>query len=169
MAKYTSPEDENFFGAIGRLTISWAHLELGLDGMVEIVHHALGGREIEPEIPRALGRKITYLRAVFKGASLPDDAIASYLSFLDRVETASQTRHDVIHGVVVEYAERSGEASMIRALRHRRGVTKRQYQMTTVDILRAAREAQQLGGHALKFVVSFYELVKKLVSQQDNR
>jgi len=36
MATFTSKEDEEFFGAIGRLTISWVHLELGLDCMVEI-------------------------------------------------------------------------------------------------------------------------------------
>jgi hypothetical protein len=29
-ATFTSRGDEEFFGAIGRLTISWAHLELGL-------------------------------------------------------------------------------------------------------------------------------------------
>ena len=36
-ATFSSPDDEEFFGAIGRLTISWAHLELGLDCMVEIL------------------------------------------------------------------------------------------------------------------------------------
>ena len=50
MSEYTSPTDEAFFGAIGRLTISWAHLEFGLDCMVEIVHHHFGGEEVEAEM-----------------------------------------------------------------------------------------------------------------------
>lgn len=126
MADYTSREDENFFGAIGRLTISWAHLEFGLDCIVEIIHHGFGGKMIEPEIPRALQRKITYLRAAFKNLpfELPQDALQGYLNLFDQIQTAAQTRHDIIHGIIIEYAERSGEATMARVIRNREGVIK---------------------------------------------
>jgi hypothetical protein len=75
---FTAPEDEAFFAAIGRLTIAWAHLELGLDWLVRIIHHNLGGRERIAAIePISLKRKLDYLRTAFR--SLPDLA-----SFKDR-------------------------------------------------------------------------------------
>jgi hypothetical protein len=63
---FTSDADEGFFGAIGRMTISWGHLELGLDCMVEVLYRLSKGNTIEPEIPRSLQRKITFLRSAWK-------------------------------------------------------------------------------------------------------
>ena len=111
MASYTSSADEGLFAAIGRLTISWAHLEFSLDCIVEIIHWGFGGKDIEPEIPRALQRKISYLRAAFKQIPLPPDAAQGYQNLFDQIEAAAQTRHDVIHGIIIEQVERSGEAT----------------------------------------------------------
>jgi hypothetical protein len=77
-ALFTEPADEAFFAAIGRLTISWAHIEVGLDWLVRIAHHDLGGYErIEAEEPISLKRKLTYLRKAFR--TLPELA-----AFADR-------------------------------------------------------------------------------------
>jgi len=43
MADYTSREDEAFFAAIGRLVLSWGHVEAGLDMFVMVLHNLLGG------------------------------------------------------------------------------------------------------------------------------
>lgn len=162
-------EDENFYAAIGRLTISWAHLEFALDCMVEIMHHGFGGKDIEPEIPRALQRKINYLRAAFKQLSLPEKSTQGYQSLFDAVEAAAQTRHDVIHGIVIEQAEQGGEATMVRALRNKKGVTKREYKMTTNDLLKAARHAQHLGSWAFRWLDEFHDLLDELQQPHDEQ
>ena len=146
---FTSETDEAFFGAIGRLTISWGHLELGLDCMVHILYYGFKGNTIQRKIPRNLKAKVTFLRSAWKRLLIGDDS-NGYMKFLDRVEAAAETRHDIIHGVVIEQVERSGEAIMVRAVRKRDGeLEKRRFRVTTVDILRAAREAQDLAGKVL--------------------
>jgi len=63
MADFTSPEDEHFFAAIGWLTISWAHVEAGVDFAIDVIHRCLGGIEIEREMPRtSIYRKLRYIR-----------------------------------------------------------------------------------------------------------
>jgi len=168
MGNYTSIEDENFFGAIGRLTISWAHLELGLDCLVEITYHGFGGSDIEQEIPRSLKRKLSYLRAVFRNMQLlPSDSLKGYEYLFNEIKDASTTRHDIIHGVVTEHVERSGEATMIRAIRTKTGITKRELSLTTTDIFNAAILARDLASKLLNLVNQVYDLIHEL-SQQDD-
>jgi hypothetical protein len=158
---FTSKADEEFFGAIGRLTISWGHLELGLDCMVHILYHGFKGDMIEREIPRSLQRKITFLRSSWKRQPIGVDGINGYLRFLDRVQTAAQTRHNIIHGFVIEQAESSGEAIMVRVIRDRDGgIEKRRFDVTTIDILRAANEAQDLAGRALYWADEVHNFIR---------
>jgi len=61
---YTSQADEEFFGAIGRLVISWAHIETGIDFTVAVAYHDLGGNEFE-EKPWSLDGKIKFLKKCY--------------------------------------------------------------------------------------------------------
>lgn len=165
---YTSDIDERFFGAIGRLVISWAHLEFGLDCMVDILYRGFNGSEIEREMPRSLKRKITFLRAAFKRLPL-GDGVQGYLQFFDRVLKASEVRHDIIHGVVIEQVERSGEATLVRLVKGQNVPEKKQIKVTTVDILQAAKEAQELGGKALYWVDAANQFFQELVVTQRSK
>jgi hypothetical protein len=162
---FTSEADEAFFGAIGRLTISWEHLELGLDCMVQILYYRFKGNTIQRKIPRNLQPKITFLRSAWKRLLIGDGS-NGYLKFLDRVETAAQTRHEIIHGVVVEQAERSGQAIMIRAVRKRDGkIEKRRFHVTTEYILRAALEVKDLAGKILYWTDEVNNFIQDALQQ----
>lgn len=169
MADYTSPADEGFFAAIGRLAISWAHLEFSLDCIVEIMHYGFGGKDVEPEIPRALQRKIRYLRTMIKQIPLPADAAQGFQNLFDQIEAAAQIRHNVIHGIIIEQAERSGEATMVRAIRRKGGVSKRQFKMTTKDILRAAGQAQCLSSKTFHWLTETHNLISELRKQNEEQ
>jgi hypothetical protein len=162
LAPYTSQADEEFFGAIGRLTISWGHLELGLDGMVEILYHACEGNRFEAEVPRSLQRKITFLRKILKTFPI-GEALPRYLKLLDRIQAAAQYRHDIIHGIVVEHAERRGEATVVRITRGNTGIKHRRVRVTTLGVLKAAREAQKLSGHTLTWTTEMHKLLSEYV------
>jgi hypothetical protein len=167
---FTSEADQGFVAAIGRLTISWGHLELGLDCMVDILYRGFNGNTIEPEIPRSLKRKITFLRSSWKRQPIGADGINGYLAFLDRVQTAAQTRHDIIHGVVIEQVEGSGEAVMFRAIRGRDGeFEKRRLHVTTLDILMAANEAQDLAGWVLYWADEINTLLQEMLQQSADK
>ena len=75
MTTYTAPEDEEFFAAIGRLVISWGHLEIGIDCMVETMYHGFDGAKIERKIPRPLQSKLTFLCKAFKQLPIPENSI----------------------------------------------------------------------------------------------
>jgi len=143
--------DEDFYASIGKLTISWAYVEFGLDWMLREIHEPLGGQTIvEPEIPISLQRKVRYLRKAFN--KLPQLA-----SFRDRFKTigdeivaASDERHDLIHGFIV--SQHGDKAVMVRMVP---GVKKpKLFPVTTVSILKAAVRADRIQAQSLAMDVS---------------
>ena len=143
MADYTSNEDQEFFAAIGRLTISWAQIELGLDCSIDVIHRFLGGEKIAPDgAPRtSLYRKTKYIRKWVRLIPEPTFFSAT-LKLIEEIETAAETRHDIIHGIIIKQEEGTGEAQMVRLIHSAiRPVDKKYFAVTTVDILRAAVEA----------------------------
>ncbi len=112
-------------------------------------------------MPRALRRKIGYLRKIIKQMPLPADAANGYERLFAEIEAASQTRHDLIHGVVVEHVEYSGEIKMVRLGRDKDNLMKRDFIMTTTEILEAALAAQRLGGKTLYWATELQKLVAK--------
>lgn len=159
---FTHPIDEQFFGAIGRLAISWAHLEFGLDWLVEIFFYGFKGNTIEAEIPVALKKKISFLRIAFKRLPIGKEAIDGYMQLLKRIKTLSNTRHDIIHGFVIEQQERSGQASMMR-ISHKRGkVAKRKFTATTTNILTAAVKTNHVAAIVLNLADQIYRITQEL-------
>lgn len=164
-ASFTREADERLFAAIGRLTISWGHLELGLDSMVELLYHGFKGKTITPDIPFALKQKIAFLRASFKRMPIGVKAIDGYMKLLNKIESAAQTRHDIIHGFVIEHTEGSGELTMLRATRKKQVVIKRTFKVTDEDTLSAATDAGKLAGIVLNMFNELYDLVQELSQQ----
>jgi hypothetical protein len=159
---YTSKEDEEFFGAIGRLTISWAQIEFGLDCAIDIVHQFLGGQSIDSTAPRtSLYRKIEYLRKW--GRTIPEPTLRDALPvLLTEIETSSVTRHDLIHGVILKMEEGTGEAEMARIIHSRSSFEKKYFKVTTVEILRAAVAADKLGRRSLTLGTGLQNLIPVL-------
>lgn len=164
MAEYISEQDEAFFAAIGRLTISWAQIELGLDCSIDIIHRFLGGEKIAPDgAPRtSLYRKTKYIR---KWAKLIPEAtfVSATLKLMEQIETAAETRHDMIHGIIIKQEEGTGEAQMVRLIHSAiRPVDKKYFIATTVDVLRAAVEASKLGTRSLNMGTGLQDLLPVL-------
>lgn len=159
MGNYTSPADEALFSAVGRLTISWAHLEFGLDISILILHGMLSEKYREKEIPRALKKKIKYLRKAIRLLPMDDDVLQTFMNFLDKIQDESEVRHDVIHGVVTEHIEGSGEATFTRIFHRKDGLTSSPVTADTKDILLAANRANKITSnlHALIEVLRGFE------------
>ena len=163
MATFTSKKDEEFFAAIGRLTISWAQIELGLDCAIDIIHRFLGGKQIDPEAPRtSLYRKLNYIRKWVKTA--PEPTFRNGVEkLMNDIEGAAETRHDLIHGIIIEQEEGSGEAKMVRVLhRAKQPPEKKYYEVTTIQILQAAVDAGKLGTRSLKMGTGLQDLLPVL-------
>jgi hypothetical protein len=161
----TSKEDDDFYGALGRLTISWARIELGLDCAIDIVHQFLGGQNISSTAPKtSLYRKIEYLRRW--GKTIPEPTFRDALpSLLAEIETASETRHDLIHGVILKMEEGTGEAEMARIIHSRnpsKPFEKKYFRITTLEILTAAVAAEKLAGRSTRMGNGLQDLIPVL-------
>jgi hypothetical protein len=145
---YTTKADEEFFGAIGRLTISWAHIETGIDFIVAVVYHDLGGDEIE-EKPWSLARKLKFLRKCFSKFPALEPLREVGFPLFTEIADALEMRQNIIHGFVLDHPEGSGEATMVRLLRGGAPNAHIKFSVTTAEILRAAIEANKLARRAL--------------------
>lgn len=173
MADLTSPEDEAFFAAIGRLVASWAHLELALDEMVKIMHSLYGHRvdadcgfpeHVDDLLRCGLSRKIEYLRKVFGQTPLPQDAIEGFQSYLHEVSSEWERRHDIIHAPVIHYVEGSGEARMARLKKRKGKLLPNYFKKTTEDILKAAIRANKMSGKTFMFAEEITEIIRSIVA-----
>ncbi|MEH2514534.1 hypothetical protein V1279_000107 [Bradyrhizobium sp. AZCC 1610] len=140
---------EDFLAAIGRLTISWAEIEFGIDLILFVAYHELGGNEIEKEKPWAMERKIKLLRKCF--SNLPGLASAREvgLAILDEVKSTSETRQDIIHGITIEQFDASDKTTMIRLLRGSTPNAHKRFSIDTTQILTSAVAASKLAGRAM--------------------
>ena len=100
-AAFTSADDEEFFGAIDRLTVSWGHVEIGRERLLHIVHQDLNGRErIGTEAPLSRQRKLRYLRRAFPTLAELQTFSARFAKLADETSAAADA-HAIIRGFVV--------------------------------------------------------------------
>ena len=100
-AAFTSADDEEFFGAIDRLTVSWGHVEIGREWLLHIVHQDLNGRErIGPEAPLSRQRKLRYLRRAFP-------TLAELQAFSARFAKLADARHAITTETILRAAIRA--------------------------------------------------------------
>ena len=164
MGDYTSKADEDFFAAIGRLTISWGQIELGLTITIHLIHNFLGNKRFENEVPSALNRKLTYLRAALKRLPVPETHRPKYDQFFDAIKAELVLRHDIVHGCVVEHAEGTGQAKLIRLIHKKTYWDQREVSVDTSTILKAAVRTSKLADKALTLAALLGDLLEDLAN-----
>jgi hypothetical protein len=154
----TLPLPEHFLAAIGRLSLSWAMLETGLDYMIIVIHHKYGGSHLGLELPISLKRKLAYLNAAF--SSIPQLAShkTHYVDLRTKIKAAADGRHNVIHGIVIKEmaAERPAEVELVRFLVEGDRLKERKVTLTATDVLGQA-------GHARDLAFTLLTVTKALV------
>jgi hypothetical protein len=163
MSQFPDQRDVMFYAAIGRLAVAWAHLETGLDMMIEIVHRGLGGANMDPERPRALQRKLRYLRKFMRATAMTDPEREPYDRLFREIEQQSEFRHDIIHGMVVEFATSEGEAQLMRFLHEKGDLSKKAINVTTTSIMEAAVQAEKLGLQTLRWTDEFIDALPDIL------
>lgn len=141
--------DTEFFAAIGRLAVSWARIECGIDFAVQVIHHHQGGAEVvEPEAPWSLDRKLKYLRRAFNKIEEFNAAKDIIGSLTDDIRVASERRQDMLHGFVLHNQDGATGIRMARLLRGGEPFANKRFEVTTDEINKWANEASLLGTRA---------------------
>lgn len=139
--------DETLFAlrtAIGHIVMNWVYVERMIDLSITKIYHTTAGRDIEPELPRAIKRKIKYLKCAFR--TIPDlDALAKgFRPLLSDAQTLANIRHVVAHGAVLDFDAKTETVTfnMLDAKGHFH--TERPEKLSYQELLKAGRECANL-------------------------
>lgn len=157
-------EEIMFFACIGRLAVAWGHLEMGLDMIISITL-VLGGSEIEPERPRALNRKLRYLRRYFLSSDMPEPGKQAYLKLLEEIRVRSDFRHDIIHGAITRQDEKSFNTRFVRAMHINNKIAPKPVDVDTKTILREAKEVEVIASKTFKWSDAMADAMQQLARE----
>ena len=94
-----------YYTTVGLFVANWAFVEIALDHWITIIFRSAGGKHVEREMPKALSRKLKFLRRCIRRI----DALAPYseqaLRYMTRAGELAKTRQFVIHGVLTNFDE----------------------------------------------------------------
>jgi hypothetical protein len=101
---------------IGRLSLSWAYVELTIDGTISVLHDYFGGTKLERYRPQVFSRKLGYL--VTGAKTLPQMSFLEVdMPVVDRLSALSEIRNWVIHG----HLAKIGPDGQLTFQRHAKG------------------------------------------------
>jgi len=104
----TYPDFDALCKAVGFTVITWAHIEIVLDASIGIVFQSCGGDQINPELPRTLKGKLSFMRKSLRRLATLKPFQEQGLALMDRISNMKQQRHDVVHGVAASLATSDG-------------------------------------------------------------
>lgn len=109
------PSDQ-MLRAIGRFSLAWSTLEIGLDLCAVMAFHHFGGKEIENGAPKAMSRKIRMVRKCFNRSDRLTPHREPLNKLLDDLAPIGNFRQQIAHGVGT--ADRSGGKMIFVRLIH---------------------------------------------------
>ena len=77
----------------------WAKMEGALDSINHAIFYIGRGKQIEPEVPESLSRKLRFMRRAHSRLPELKPLQASADRIVDRVHDLKQRRHDMVHGI----------------------------------------------------------------------
>jgi hypothetical protein len=101
-------EDIRYFAdlcqCIGFVVVHWALTEQQLDNWVNVCFNNCGGSKFQKGrgVPRSLKPKLAFLNKCLKTVPALAEFREEGVDLLTRLSSASQTRHDLIHGAITE-------------------------------------------------------------------
>ncbi|MCQ0989614.1 hypothetical protein [Jiella marina] len=76
----------------------------------------------------------------------------NYERLFSEIRAQSETRHDIVHGILLKRAEGADSHQLIRFLHGGMNLNQKEINITTRTILSAAKDAEELAGRVFKWV-----------------
>jgi hypothetical protein len=147
-----------FLSALGAVTLNWAAIEAALDFATAIIFHEYRHDKMEREIPRALERKISFLRDGVKHADLAKIHARAEKLLCDLL-AEKDGRHTLVHGAILGAPDRDS----VEVLRIKYTKTKHRSSVQTItspEIEACAERALALSDRATAFSVRLYNITR---------
>jgi hypothetical protein len=108
---------DEFYIAIGKLTIAWQTVEIPLDIMCGILFWRAGSNQYaKDEIPRSLDNKLKFCRKCFGNLTNLSDLKERALIVLDWAKQLSKDRHRMTHGLVDNFSAVKGDTILFNRI-----------------------------------------------------
>jgi len=135
--------------AAGAFSLNWSAMEMGLDFLAGVIWHQYGGKTLEDENPKALARKITFLRKACKRLDSIRSASQVIESLMTRIDELTETRHRLIHGAVLGVPQ-DDTLRLVRLIHDKRGFhTGEEVTLTREELDHGAAFAQAIAHRLL--------------------
>ena len=131
--------EEFFFMCVGKYTTAWTQLEASLDILISILHlESIANNDFDH--PRALKRKLKLLRQYANNTQNASPYKDRILKITDDILKASDTRHDITHGFVINNAPKNYKQNFdtVRFMNNASDTKTRTF--TSKDILQEAKD-----------------------------
>jgi hypothetical protein len=88
---------------IGFVVVHWSITEQALDNWVNVCFNNCGGKKFQKGsgVPRSLKPKVAFVRRCLKTLPVLADFRDEGIDLLSRISSASERRHDLIHGAIM--------------------------------------------------------------------
>jgi hypothetical protein len=156
MSDQAALQQDQFYGCIGRLVVSWGHLEIWLDFSIAVIHNNLEGKTLQDEKPRFLDAKLKYLRKAARDLPALAPHRKELLKLADDIEAAAIMRHDLVHGAVAGHPNSPTEAEMLRLMRKKHQPPFKIFKVTTHQISKAMLDAQGIAKRVMEFFIAIF-------------
>jgi hypothetical protein len=138
-----------FYEMVGRFAVAWDLVEAGVDyatvGLFDI-----DGQKFEKRMPRVLSCKISFIERCLTELPKLAGIKAQGLAVMSDVTALSDTRHDLIHGVITSRPEDIAEkVSMVRLMAEKTHYLMKRVEVTPAGIQKAIEDADALGNRTL--------------------
>lgn len=145
---------KEFEATIGRFVLAWADMELGLDLLALSVRLIAAPAERKQKLPSQLSTKIEFIRKETRKHSSLGARQAVIDCLLNEIEALSETRHDFVHGAVIDhYLSRSEiTVTMARLLQPNKGPRRAPVKVTNDEIEKTSNRIHTLSESLLDLV-----------------
>ena len=143
-----SPLNE-FYTAIGRFALEWAGLEICLDLLLLRIRSKREATERKSKLPHQFAEKIAEIRSEAK--ELDSAHRAAITDLLDEISSYAETRHDFVHGGIIDHYIEQGiiTATLARLLQPPRRPRRKPVKVTAPQITEISDRIHGLGDRLL--------------------
>jgi hypothetical protein len=156
-SQFAAPSDR-FLVAVGALALNWAVTEAMLDFAVAIIFNEYPYRNMDPEVPQNLGRKLRFIRRGLNHPQLTEIRNPA-TALLDDLKTHKDDRNSIVHGAIMG-APQGDQIESLRISYGKNGHDTSVHTVTSDEVEGFARTALDLSGRATAFVIRLFNLTR---------
>lgn len=137
MFPFHSDIERDYHAWVGLYITTWGGAEVMLDSLIHLLYAHFNAASVDAERPLALARKLRFLRKAAQKLDVLKPERKEIASLTDFLSTESDFRHDLVHGINVNFGNYDPHYAVMARPRDRNSLMGEQVQtVVTLDKLK---------------------------------